>query len=145
HGFYAVCPGRHRITATAGDREITTSFVVYPGEALLLRLDTQAGQWVRISAPEDRAIVDRAATGQRSLLNYYESVADPRLRAVGAVPSGEALSRIAALVKDALAAIKAENEPKASALTEVAGAWIDGVPLRSLAAITSFIGFNAFE
>jgi hypothetical protein len=44
-GFCGVPVGRHRIRTTTPNGEATLDFVVYPGEVLAWRLDTERGRW----------------------------------------------------------------------------------------------------
>ncbi len=44
-GFCGVAPGRHRIVTTTGAGDATLDFVVYPGEVLSWRLDSDRARW----------------------------------------------------------------------------------------------------
>jgi hypothetical protein len=145
HGFYAVSPGRHSLRATVGPRRVAKSFVVYPGEAFLLRLDRAALAWASLDPSDEKAILDRALEGELALFSYHETVAGPWVQSGRALGAQATLERVAAQLGGVLQAILARDTARATQLVEQASAQLDGAPLPSLAPITTFVGFNVFD
>ena len=145
HGFVAVCPGRHVIRTVVGGRAVDADVVLFPGEAVFRRLDRAARTWTTYDATMQQHFLTRLAAQQLVLLHYFEQVAEPRIKAMVGKSEHEALRGSDALVRSALNAIVAGDQHTAMQRVAAATKLLVGAPVRSFAAITSFIGYTAFE
>jgi hypothetical protein len=62
-GFCSVNAGRHQVVTMCGDEPVVLDLVLYPGETLVRRLDSQARQWVLDDPETERNYMQLAQGG----------------------------------------------------------------------------------
>jgi hypothetical protein len=145
HGLVAVCPGRHAIRTALDDRSVDTDVTLFPGEAVFRRLDRESGTWVPYDLSTQEQMLERVRAGQLSLLNYWEHVGEPRMKAMVGKSAAEALYEAMTHLRATLEAIVRGNQSRAMQHVTQAGRALVGAPVISFQPITSFIGWHAFD
>lgn len=133
HGCVHVSPGRHTVvTKFEGSRPpATLSFVLYPGEIFVRRLDREGGRW--IPCEDEARIAALVAEKSLTLIDYFDVVAKVRRRAAAALAGTDVALRATEALMSLIARIDAGESPSAMAEdVKKLGAGLVGVPLRFL-------------
>lgn len=145
HGLLGVCPGRHTIATRLGDQWAKASFVLFPREALCLRLDRDTCVFDTYEKAHAEAILARLGTGALSLVNYSSEVALPLVHGYRAKASREAIGQCLLHVKAMVTASTGRDEARTFGCAHEAVAALHGAPVSSFEPITSAIGFQSFD
>ncbi|MFT3769163.1 MAG: hypothetical protein QM820_27305 [Minicystis sp.] len=146
-GCFNVCPGRHVVSTRPGGREapIALSFLVYPGEWLVRRLDREARAFVPVDADEEARI--RAQVSQKALVlaDYFAAVARVRARANMARPISYVHHASNELWKLIIRIDNGNPTGPLAAIAQELAAGLVGVPMSGIDEITKMIGRAAWE
>ena len=145
HGLLGVAPGRHTVATRVGDRWASTAFVLFPREALCLRLDPVACVYDTYDKPRSEAILARLGTDALKLVHYSTSVAGPLIQGFRARGAREALGQAQINVKHMIGAATKGEEGRAIGCAREAADALYAAPITSFEPLTSAIGFAAFE
>jgi len=145
HGLLGVYPGRHTVATRLDGSWVEASFMLFPREALCLRLDRDGRVFDTYEKAHAEAILARLGTGALELVHYSTTVAVPLVQAYRAKSSREGTGQCLLHVKAMVAAALTRDEARTFGCAKEAAAALHGTPLPSFEPITSAIGFQAFE
>jgi len=145
-GFDHVCPGRHLVQTTLPMGVATLDVLLHPGDMLAFRLNDEMAAWDPVTPEERILLIEGINHEQLEFYNYFDRVADFRVRSGLALPSERTFDDVSARV--AWIAIRLEAGESSSRIANevrhLAGALV-GLPLPRFAALGRQIAAKAYD
>ena len=138
HGFLAVCPGVHVLTATVNGQAFGRAFRLAPRAARFVSVDPR-GAFVDYEVEQEKAFLARLGEGTLSLFDYSQTVAAARMAARASRSNHEAHLRALPDLLEAYGCLARGDFDAAWAYARRAQIMLTGAPIPSFERIVKLV------